>query len=96
MVELMKNDMLHFVVSTNVDGLHRRSGIPKTKMSELHGNIYREICRECGSEYFRAFDVTKNCVDRKTGRLCVAEQCDGKLVDSIGMVRSLSFMETAK
>jgi len=84
-VELMKNDLLHFLVSTNVDGLHRRSGIPRDKMAELHGNIFREICPECGAEYLRAFDTTKNCLPRirKTGRLCTAPKCDGKLVDSI-------------
>jgi len=34
----MKHRILKYVVSTNVDGLHRRSGIPEEAISELHGN----------------------------------------------------------
>eukprot|EP01083_Nonionella_stella_P096540 271426_1 len=83
MVALFNNNLLHYLVSTNVDGLHRRSGVKKSQMAELHGNIYREICEECEAEYLRAFDVTKHCKDRRTGRLCNDLKCSGKLRDSI-------------
>ncbi|CAI5534096.1 unnamed protein product [Closterium sp. Naga37s-1] len=33
--------------SSPVDGLHSRSGIPSRCLSELHGSVYRERCREC-------------------------------------------------
>jgi len=71
--ELMKRDMLKFIVSTNVDGLHRRSGIPEEQLSELHGNIYREVCPLCEAEYLRPFDVRPDPEHRRarfTGRLC--------------------------
>ncbi|CAI5512343.1 unnamed protein product [Closterium sp. Naga37s-1] len=33
--------------SSPVDGLHSRSGIPSSRLSELHGSVYRERCSEC-------------------------------------------------
>ncbi|KNC51606.1 transcriptional regulator [Thecamonas trahens ATCC 50062] len=76
---------LQHIVSTNLDGLHRLSGVPRTSISELHGNCYLERCRACGVEYDRPFDTTAaGCrADHKTGRRCEAEGCDGELVDSI-------------
>jgi mono-ADP-ribosyltransferase sirtuin 6 len=35
--------MLKFLVSTNVDGLHRKSGIAEERIAELHGNSYIAI-----------------------------------------------------
>ena len=64
LVKLKESGMLHFLVSTNVDGLHRRSGFGVDEMSELHGNAYKEYCEKCGADYIRAFDVTlKEVVD---------------------------------
>ena len=38
---------LHLVVTQNVDGLHQRAG--SIGVIELHGNINRVICRQCGA-----------------------------------------------
>ena len=38
MVELMERGMLKKMISQNIDGLHRRSGIPAENLAELHGN----------------------------------------------------------
>jgi mono-ADP-ribosyltransferase sirtuin 6 len=83
LVELMKRGFVKHVVSTNVDGLHRRSGISQEDLSELHGNTYRESCGKCEKEYLRGFDVCKtvqNPHTHKTGRKC---ECGGSLKDSI-------------
>ena len=37
--ELQDRNILKYIISQNVDGLHRRSGILKECISELHGNI---------------------------------------------------------
>ena len=51
--ELQDRDLLKYVVSQNVDGLHRRSGILKERISELHGNILDTV--EIFYLFFRAF-----------------------------------------
>ena len=80
---LQDRGILKFLVSTNVDGLHRRSGIPEEQIAELHGNIYREKCEKCSKEFLRPFDVTKSQfgLTRKTGRKCTS--CGGDLRDTI-------------
>jgi len=85
---LVQQQKIHHVVSTNVDGLHLRSGLQRKDLSELHGNIYLEYCTTCGTEYLRPFDVTKlrhekHKSTRHTGRLCDNKSCQGKLRDSI-------------
>ncbi|MEW5300743.1 MAG: hypothetical protein WDW36_003652 [Sanguina aurantia] len=70
------------VVSQNVDGLHLRSGVPRDKMAELHGNCFAERCTRCTFEYLRPFSMeTVNF--KPTGRRCAAAGCGAELVDNI-------------
>jgi NAD-dependent SIR2 family protein deacetylase len=43
-VKMMQEGFLKHIVSQNVDGLHRKSGIDAENISELHGNTNLEIC----------------------------------------------------
>eukprot|EP01123_Difflugia_compressa_P000729 TRINITY_DN10847_c0_g1_i1.p1 TRINITY_DN10847_c0_g1~~TRINITY_DN10847_c0_g1_i1.p1 ORF type:complete len:389 (-),score=25.49 TRINITY_DN10847_c0_g1_i1:106-1272(-) len=70
------------IVSTNVDNLHRRSGIPRSNLSELHGNCFKEVCSKCGREYFRSKSVNSYS-NHITGNICTEPSCKGKLKDSI-------------
>jgi len=82
--ELARKGIIKFVISTNLDGLHIRSGIPIHLISEMHGNCYKEICYDCGKEYLRSFNVLITRTDRWTHltyRNCTA--CGGALRDTI-------------
>ncbi|KAH7147634.1 DHS-like NAD/FAD-binding domain-containing protein [Fusarium sp. MPI-SDFR-AT-0072] len=85
LVELQNQGVLKYLVSQNCDGLHRRSGILRDRISELHGNSNRECCKDCGKEYIRDFRAVasyeKSVHDHRTGRKCTA--CGGNLLDTI-------------
>lgn len=82
LVELEKAGILKYVISQNVDGLHLRSGIPREKLAELHGNSFREVCPSCGMEYVRDFEVETIGL-KKTPRRCVEEKCKARLRDTV-------------
>lgn len=77
---LLHAGIFKHIISQNVDGLHLRSGVPEEKLSELHGNIFKEKCENCNKEYFRDFDVGGMGL-KLTGRKCDDNQCNGLLRD---------------
>ncbi|KAJ4981423.1 hypothetical protein NE237_032260 [Protea cynaroides] len=82
LVELEKAGILKFVISQNVDSLHLRSGIPREKLAELHGNSFREFCPSCGAEYLRDFEV-ETIGMKETSRRCSDVKCGAKLKDTV-------------
>jgi len=82
LVELHRRGVLKYVISQNCDGLHRRSGLSASAISELHGNGNIEICETCGQQYFRDFRCDRlggKGTDHFTGRFC---RCEGRLLNS--------------
>ena len=57
LVALLHTGKLQHIVSQNVDGLHLRSGIPRSQLAELHGNCFAERCTKCKREYIRDFEM---------------------------------------
>jgi len=80
--KLVSLGMLKHVISQNTDGLHRLSGIPRDRLSELHGNAFHERCEKCGTKYENPFvactrsdavpeHVCVHChCNHRTGRVC--------------------------
>jgi len=78
---LATKGVLKYCVTQNVDGLHRRSGLPRSKHSILHGCIFTEKCEKCEMEYFREYEVG-GLSFQKTGRQCTDGDCAGDLRDT--------------
>lgn len=51
--KLVEMGRLAYVVTQNADGLHHLSGIPYTKLSDVHGSAFTEYCPSCGARYVR-------------------------------------------
>lgn len=77
-VGLYRAGFVKYVVSQNVDSLHLRSGIPRDALSELHGNVFVELCSQCGSEFVLECP-TRTVGFKETGRKC--PHCNGVLTD---------------
>ena len=48
LVELQRLGKLRAVITQNIDGLHRRSGISEDLLVELHGRMDEAVCLDCG------------------------------------------------
>ena len=57
LMKLIEMGFLKHVISQNGDGLHGLSGIPPEHLSELHGNVFFEICEKCSHRYYRPYYV---------------------------------------
>lgn len=82
LAKLLELDIIDYIVTQNVDGLHLRSGVPRSKLSILHGDCFLEKCEKCKKEYVRDFDIG-GVSFRKTGRYCENRHCGGALRDTI-------------
>ena len=84
LVSLFNRDLVRYVVTTNIDGLHRRSGFPNAQVVELQGDPYIERCTMCGNIFVRDFHVGETLASRfkrrprehLTGRKCRMDNCN--------------------
>jgi NAD-dependent deacetylase len=70
-VELQNMGKLAFLISQNVDNLHLKSGIRPELLAELHGNVTKLRCRNCGFKCDSFPDLT------------TCPICEGKLASSV-------------
>jgi NAD-dependent protein deacetylase/lipoamidase len=51
LAKLVEQGRMSAIITQNVDGLHQRSGVPDSKVIELHGNATYASCLDCGHRY---------------------------------------------
>lgn len=83
-VKLLEMGIFKYVISQNTDGLHRLSGVPADKISELHGNAFAQKCEICETRYDVSVShrdrprpanvppkICERCrINHRTGRMC--------------------------
>jgi NAD-dependent SIR2 family protein deacetylase len=67
--QLVQDGIVSFVITQNVDGLHRRAGLSRDQHAVVHGCIFTEKCARCGTEYFRDEEI-HSISFKPTGRYC--------------------------
>jgi NAD-dependent SIR2 family protein deacetylase len=81
LTELARRNYIKFLITTNMDGLHWRSGFPLHMIEELHGSAYTEHCIHCHKHYQRKAEVIRGSPDHLTDNIC--DFCHKKLMDTI-------------
>jgi mono-ADP-ribosyltransferase sirtuin 6 len=81
--ELARRGKVRFVVTTNVDGLHWRTGLPPHLQEELHGSVFKVYCEKCGSYFYRPYPCIRDTATHLLGEDC--DWCGAPLVDTIVM-----------
>ena len=82
--KLAELDLIKYCVTQNVDGLHRRSGIPRSKLAVLHGCVFTLKCESCGMEYFQKTVLQPYSIGlKRTGQMCSVLNCGGHLCDTL-------------
>jgi len=74
LAKLVEQGRMSAIITQNIDGLHQRSGVPASKIIELHGNTTYATCLDCGQRYELA-PIKK--AFQADGTLPVCEKCDG-------------------
>ncbi|XP_056648325.1 NAD-dependent protein deacetylase Sirt6 [Diorhabda sublineata] len=85
---LIEKNIVQYVISQNIDGLHLRSGLSRQNIAELHGNMFVGQCNTCERQFVRSEATTtvgKKCLneDCKRSSMLRGRTCRGKLYDTI-------------
>jgi mono-ADP-ribosyltransferase sirtuin 6 len=79
--ELVKRGRVRFVVTTNVDGLHWRTGLPPHLQEELHGSAFKLYCENCASFIYRPYVVINPAGTHESDEKC--DWCGAPLIDTL-------------
>lgn len=74
LAKLVEQGRMSAIITQNVDGLHQRSGVPDSKVIELHGNATYASCLDCGHRH--DLDPIRKAF-LGSGKLPLCVKCDG-------------------
>jgi len=76
---LIRLGLAHFVVTTNLDGIYRKTGLlAHTQLCCLHGDVYVERCTACGYDFERNYHVRQENLHVHDHKVGICERCDSK------------------
>jgi NAD-dependent deacetylase len=75
LASLLQRGKLSAVITQNIDNLHQVSGIPSTRVIELHGNGSYATCLDCGIRY--ELDWVKERFEKSGGSAPDCADCGG-------------------
>jgi len=74
LAKLVEQGRMSAIITQNIDGLHQRSGVPDSKIIELHGNTTYATCLDCGHRH-ELGPIRKAFLGK--GELPLCERCEG-------------------
>ena len=74
LTKLVEQGRMTAIITQNIDGLHQRSGVPDSKVIELHGNTTYATCLDCGHRH-ELEQIRKSFPDEDRLPLCA--KCEG-------------------
>ena len=74
LAKLIEQGRMTSIITQNIDGLHQLSGVPDSKIIELHGNTTYASCLDCGHRHELA-PIRKAFLG--AGKLPLCAKCDG-------------------
>ena len=74
LAKLVEQGRMSAIITQNVDGLHQRSGVPESRIIELHGNATYASCLDCGHR--SGLDPIRRAF-LDGGKLPLCAKCDG-------------------
>ena len=74
LARLVEQGRMTAIITQNVDGLHQRSGVPESRIIELHGNSTYATCLDCGHRH--ELEPIKTAFHAH-GTLPICEKCEG-------------------
>ncbi|KAH8378260.1 hypothetical protein KR093_010450, partial [Drosophila rubida] len=66
---LVEHGYVKYIISQNIDGLHLKSGLNRTHLAELHGNMFIDQCQKCRRQFVRSTAV-ETVGQKLSGRPC--------------------------
>ncbi|SJZ50781.1 NAD-dependent deacetylase [Enhydrobacter aerosaccus] len=74
LAKLVEQGRMSAIITQNIDGLHQRSGVPESRVIELHGNGTYATCLDCGQRY-ELEPIKKAFLEHDQVPIC--SKCDG-------------------
>lgn len=83
-ISLIDSGRIHYVISQNIDGLFVKANIPRSFISELHGDYFVDECSNCKSRFIRN-QPTQSIGCKSKQIKCPRKDrfCRGKLRDTV-------------